>query len=139
MKYQRIPIKVDAIKLSEPTQINGKTGQPGDYLLTLPGGKIAIMTGKVFEASFEPIEAGFAEVAAPDLERPTPQEVFERKSLMICLGCGDEVTRDQFEPKSGMCVRCLKQQVTCQTCDRDVFQYEVIGLKCRHCLGKPAL
>lgn len=138
MRYSRKPLSVDAIKLTAPTTINGQTGQPGDYLLTLPNGELGFMPAAMFESNFQP-EALATQIIAP--ANPAPDMAEEpTRNLMICLGCGAEVPPEEFERKSGMCVNCLKKQVSCNNCGRQVFQYEIIGTMCRKCLPKgPAL
>lgn len=134
MRYARKPLVVDAIKLMSATTVNGMTGKPGDYLLTMPTGEMGFMAASMFEANFQPADM-VAAVApgnpAPDVAEETPQ-----KPLMICLGCGGEVPPEEFERKTGMCVNCLKKQVTCHNCGRTVFQYEIIGTMCRKCMPK---
>lgn len=131
MQYMRKPLFVDAIKMTKTTVVNGQTGKVGDYLLTMPTGEMGFMAAAMFEANFEAITT--AQVA-PDVAEP---ERLEAASLMICLGCGAEVTRDKFEGKTGLCVDCLKKQVSCHNCGRQVYQYEIIGTMCRKCLPPP--
>ena len=136
MRYARKPLVVDAIKIVAPTTVNGMTGKPGDYLLTMPTGEMGFMAASMFEANFQPADMVpiVQDNPAPDLA-DAPQ-----KTLMICLGCGEEVPPEEFERKTGMCVNCLKKQVSCHNCGRTVFQYEIIGTMCRKCLPpKPSI
>lgn len=131
MRYARKPLIVDAIKLSTATTLNGMTAQTGDYLLTLPNGEIGFMAASMFEANFQPIDQSLANTPANHLPPDLADE--PKQSLMVCLGCGEEVPPEEFERKTGLCVNCLKKQVTCHTCGRAVYQYEILGTHCRKC------
>lgn len=140
MIYIRKPLEVDAIKLHQPMTVGGKTGQPGDYLVTYPDGSMGIMTGKIFEGNF--MEASLIRPPAPHIDQPSkplPPEVVEIETAkFVCVGCGKEVEQHLWDSKTAQCVSCLQKSVFCHTCGTEVKQYEIIGTYCRRCLSKPA-
>lgn len=139
MLYIRNPLQVDAIKLIQPMAINGKTGQPGDYLVTYPDGSAGIMKGEVFEANFMPHLANSIQAPALGTITPPPPQIKEIETAkFVCVGCGREVDQDQWDGKTAQCVACLQKNVFCHTCGAEVKQYEIIGTYCRRCLNKPA-
>ncbi len=137
MLYIRNPLQVDAIKLIQPMAINGKTGQPGDYLVTYPDGSAGIMKGEIFEANFMPHLS--MTIQAPTPITPPPPQIKEIETAkFVCVGCNREVEQHLWDSKTAQCVTCLQKNVYCHTCGAEVKQYEIIGTYCRRCLNKPA-
>lgn len=138
MLYYRKEMLVDAMLVTRGMTVEGKTGQPGQYFVQFADGSFNFMSPEVFEANFEnAAEHGMiATTAAPTPKSPpVPEPEPIQLTQYVCLGCGSEVAEEIFEKKTGLCVDCLKQTVTCQTCGQSVKQYEVIGTYCRKCLA----
>jgi hypothetical protein len=136
MLYHRKPMQVDAIKLSQSMTIKGKTGFPGDYLVTFEDGSMSIMSAAVFNQNFVPAQSG-ALILSEQTPAPEPAKPEPLPTGYICVGCGNEsVPEKEFDRNTGQCASCLKEFTTCQTCGLKVQQFEVIGTYCRRCLKK---
>lgn len=142
MRYRRIPLEVDAIKISVDMIIEGKQATKGDYLVTFSNGQTGVIKKAVFERDFE-VSPDSHIVNMPDEPADIPytpkENIPEGGPFFICLNCGSEVTADKFEKKSGQCVDCLRQSAECQTCGKLVKQYQILGVQCIHCMDKQKL
>ena len=140
MKYQRKPLFLDAIKLTEKTTVGDTEGKPGDYLVTM-NGKISIQDKEFFENHFIPyVEPEQSKVAEPVQE---PQQEGKYKpwetkpnANKICISCNEEKPPEQVDRNTGQCVDCLKMETTCETCGAAIMQLDKIGTICRKCLQK---
>jgi hypothetical protein len=136
MIFHRKPMEVDAVLLKLPMEFNGKKGGPGDYFVTFADGSMTIMAKRPFENMFSQTEVATVIPAAP-AELITMAELEKQEAIhskFICMSCNNEVMEADWERKTGMCVECLKLLVNCNTCGKQVNQYEIIGSMCRHCL-----
>lgn len=140
MRYQRIPIKVDAIQVPQATPVGEQFANAGDFIVTYEDGSMSVIAKDVFLRHYEPVNQLATPAVIKQQPEPQPQppshETKPGTIGYVCLGCGQEVAEEIYEKKSGLCVNCLKQDVECQTCASQVKQYELIGTYCRRCLPK---
>lgn len=139
MLYQRKRMDVNAVKLKSPMVVGGRTGMPGDYLVTFADDSVSIISGPVFEGNFEPVigaeKQAFVIIPGKQDEPPKPPMTEPLPTGFICVGCQSETVPEHlFDKNTGLCATCLKKQVVCQTCGLTVQQFEVIGSYCRRCL-----
>lgn len=141
MKFQRKPLIIDAIKLTENMTLGEEAGVPGDYLVTV-NGKTSIAKQEFFEKHFIPYtaEATINTLVVP--ENPVEEKEEKYKpwetiptSDKLCITCNKAKSPDVIDRNTGQCVDCLKMDTTCETCGAAILQLDKIGSVCRKCIG----
>lgn len=145
MRYQRIIIEVDAIKMPTKGSIGGNTFDAGDYLVTYEDGSVAVLPPDVFESNFQNANLSTIKPVVENQDNSTtnitpapPRNDAPPKAspdMFTCLGCSQDVPAEMFDKAQGVCFDCLK--VKCPTCGAVVKRSEMRGQYCPNCLRSP--